>query len=63
MDRHNCVLLDGIVLIAMETITSVGDDYQLDARWIVNMLMDNHSPCGQWSRIVILLGRMSRLEE
>jgi hypothetical protein len=33
MDRHNCVLLDGIVainvcysLISLETITSVGDD-------------------------------------
>jgi hypothetical protein len=36
MNRHNCVLLDGIVeavcyyLIAMETTTSVGDDFQLD---------------------------------
>jgi hypothetical protein len=35
MDRHSCVLLDGIVavicyyLIAMETTTSVGDDFQL----------------------------------
>jgi hypothetical protein len=30
MDRQNYVLLDGIVLIAMKTITSVGDDCQLD---------------------------------
>jgi hypothetical protein len=30
MDRHSCVLLNGIILITMETITSVGDDYQLD---------------------------------
>jgi hypothetical protein len=30
MDRHSCVLLDGIVLSAMETTTSVGVDCQLD---------------------------------
>jgi hypothetical protein len=30
MDRHSCVLLNGIVLIAMNTISSVGNDYQLD---------------------------------
>jgi hypothetical protein len=34
MDRHSCVILDGIVLISMETITSVGDDYQLNG-WLV----------------------------
>jgi hypothetical protein len=30
MDRHSCVLLNDIVLIAMMTISSVENDYQLD---------------------------------
>jgi hypothetical protein len=30
MDRHSCVLLNDIVLIALKTISSVGNDYQLD---------------------------------
>jgi hypothetical protein len=30
MDRNICVLLDGIVMISMETNTSVEDDFQLD---------------------------------
>ena len=30
MDRHSCVLLNGIVLISMNTIGSVENDYQLD---------------------------------
>ena len=30
MDKHNCVLLNDIVLIALKTISSVGNDYQLD---------------------------------
>jgi hypothetical protein len=30
MDRHNCVLLNDIVLISMENINSVENDYQLD---------------------------------
>jgi hypothetical protein len=30
MDRHNCVLLNDIVLISLNTISSVGNDYQLD---------------------------------
>jgi hypothetical protein len=43
MDRHNCVLLDGIVavvcyyLIAMETTNNVGDDFQIDG--VVMMLL------------------------
>ena len=45
MDRHSCVLLDGIVLISMETITSVGDDFQLDGQlvcwWIDILQMEN----------------------
>jgi hypothetical protein len=30
MDRHNCVLLNDIVLIALKTINNIGNDYQLD---------------------------------
>jgi hypothetical protein len=30
MDRHSCVLLNDIVPIALKTISSVGNDYQLD---------------------------------
>jgi hypothetical protein len=30
MDRHSFVLLNDIVLIALKTINSVGNDYQLD---------------------------------
>ena len=34
MDRQNCVLFDDIVLISMETITSVGDDCHLDGQLV-----------------------------
>jgi hypothetical protein len=30
MDRHSCVLSNDIVPIALKTISSVGNDYQLD---------------------------------
>jgi hypothetical protein len=30
MNRHNCVLLNDIVLIALKTISSVENHYQLD---------------------------------
>jgi hypothetical protein len=30
MDRHGCALLNDIVLVALKTISSVGNDYQLD---------------------------------
>ena len=32
MDRHSCVLLNDIVVIAMQTINNVENDYQLDGQ-------------------------------
>jgi hypothetical protein len=32
MDRHSCVLLNDIVLIALKTISSVGNNYHLDGQ-------------------------------
>ena len=34
MDRHDCVLLNVIVLTAMKTISSVENDYQLDGQLV-----------------------------
>ena len=58
MDIYSCVLLNDIVSIALKTINSVENDYQLDG-W----LMDRDFLDGKWSRTFILLRHMSRLEE
>jgi hypothetical protein len=58
MDGHSCVLLNDIVSIALKTINSVGNDYQLDGR-----LKDSDFPDKKWFRTFILQGHMSRLEE
>jgi hypothetical protein len=58
MDRHNCVLLNEIVSIALKTISNVGNDYQL-----YGLSMDRDFPDGKWFIVFILLGHMSELEE
>jgi hypothetical protein len=46
------------IRIALKTINSIGNDYQLDG-WSKN----RDFPDGKWFRTFTLLGHMSRLEE